>query len=413
MQPQSTRTVFRFSTLGKAAAIAGLVLLASCGVVGGQSAPGQGSEHHATPVNAQSSAKAITAFSLAGVTGTINETDKTIAVTLPLGTGVTALVATFFTTKGASIAVGATTQISGSSMNDFTNPLSYTATAADGTTVNYTVTVVVPTEFDLLRDNAEIAMKLGEAAEKRVRDKWKNLEWTKSSDRKIDIGSYVDDPNGLTLTIHIGETYEYFGEAAVMNESSFGCGYTYGQDKKKGYLLKHCGQSKGRLFNGWGVLKQAGKIDFLEYHNGQMNGLGLICQCQEAQCINIVNCKEQWHSEGNLTSDRIRKYSFPPSPDSPRPIVEVAIKSYQERVRREEAKLEEARRDQAKRAEAFREETRRDRAKRDHQVDACVVRGVALFKEIGSYPTLRSFPNKGIRAEDEARTRCNRTTTAF
>jgi hypothetical protein len=43
---------------------------------------------------ALSSAKAITAFSLAGVTGTINETGKTIAVVMPYGTDVTALVAT-------------------------------------------------------------------------------------------------------------------------------------------------------------------------------------------------------------------------------------------------------------------------------------------------------------------------------
>ena len=47
------------------------------------------------------------------------------------------------------------------------------------------------------------------------------------------------------------------------------------------------------------------------------------------------------------------------------------------------------------------------------KVDACVDRGVAYFKEIEAYPTLRSDPNKGQRAEDVARERCNRTTTAF
>lgn len=47
------------------------------------------------------------------------------------------------------------------------------------------------------------------------------------------------------------------------------------------------------------------------------------------------------------------------------------------------------------------------------QVEACVSRGVAYFKEIGSYPTLSSAPNAGRRAEDVARERCNRTTTAF
>ncbi len=118
----------RFIILAKAAAIICLALgLASCGGGGG---------------GALSSAKAITAYSLASVTGIINETDKTIAVTMPSGTNVTALVATFSTT-GASVKVGATSQISGTTANNFTGPVSYTVTAADGSTVNYAVTVAV------------------------------------------------------------------------------------------------------------------------------------------------------------------------------------------------------------------------------------------------------------------------------
>ncbi len=49
----------------------------------------------------------------------------------------------------------------------------------------------------------------------------------------------------------------------------------------------------------------------------------------------------------------------------------------------------------------------------DPQIEACVERGVAYFKEMGSYPTLKSAPNTGRRAEDVSRERCNRTTTAF
>ncbi|TCZ77671.1 hypothetical protein [Lysobacter sp. N42] len=48
----------------------------------------------------------------------------------------------------------------------------------------------------------------------------------------------------------------------------------------------------------------------------------------------------------------------------------------------------------------------------DH-VDYCVARGVAYFKEIGSYPTLQSAPNAGRPAEAVARERCKRTLTAF
>jgi ice-binding like protein len=92
---------------------------------------------------ADATAKAITVYSLNGAAGTINETAKTIAVTMPNGTNVTALVATF-TTTGGSVKVGATVQTSGTTANDFTSPVAYTVTAGDGTTATYTVTVTVP-----------------------------------------------------------------------------------------------------------------------------------------------------------------------------------------------------------------------------------------------------------------------------
>jgi hypothetical protein len=49
----------------------------------------------------------------------------------------------------------------------------------------------------------------------------------------------------------------------------------------------------------------------------------------------------------------------------------------------------------------------------DFAVEECVARGVAYFKEIGSYPRLESPPNEGRTAEDVSRERCNRTTSAF
>lgn len=90
----------------------------------------------------RSSAKAITAYSLAGATGTINETAKTISVTVPNGTSVSALVATF-TTTGAGVKVETAEQTSGSTANNFTVPPVYIVTAADGTTATYTVLVAV------------------------------------------------------------------------------------------------------------------------------------------------------------------------------------------------------------------------------------------------------------------------------
>ncbi len=94
-----------------------------------------------------SSDKAITSYSLNGATGTINEPAKTIAVTMPYGTNVKALVATFPTT-GADVKVGATIQASGVTANNFTNPVAYKVTAANGTTATYTVTVTVASITD-------------------------------------------------------------------------------------------------------------------------------------------------------------------------------------------------------------------------------------------------------------------------
>jgi YVTN family beta-propeller protein len=99
-------------------------------------------DYTVTVAVALSPAKAITAFSLNGVVGTINEAAKTIAVTMPFGTDVTALVATF-TTTGNSVKVGSTVQISGATANNFSSSVIYTVTAADATTQDYTVTVTV------------------------------------------------------------------------------------------------------------------------------------------------------------------------------------------------------------------------------------------------------------------------------
>ena len=76
----------------------------------------------------------------ADVSGTISGTS--IAVTVPYGTMVTSLKATFATT-GASVTVGSAAQTSGVTANDFTNPVTYTVTAADGSTQDYTVTVTI------------------------------------------------------------------------------------------------------------------------------------------------------------------------------------------------------------------------------------------------------------------------------
>lgn len=87
-----------------------------------------------------SDAKAITAFDFKAlapdVVGVINEGAKTIALTVPFGTDVTALVPTIVHT-GVSVSPAS------GAAQDFTSPLTYTATAEDTSTQAYLVTVTV------------------------------------------------------------------------------------------------------------------------------------------------------------------------------------------------------------------------------------------------------------------------------
>ncbi len=54
---------------------------------------------------------------------------------------ITAPLVASFTTTGAGVTVGPADQVSGTTPNDFTNPVPYTVTAVDGTSTVYTVTV--------------------------------------------------------------------------------------------------------------------------------------------------------------------------------------------------------------------------------------------------------------------------------
>lgn len=88
----------------------------------------------------KSNAKQITSFVIQGtpdVTATINETTKTIALAMPFGTNVTALVPIITVSPEANVSPA-----SGIAQN-FTNPVQYIVTAADGSTASYMVTVTI------------------------------------------------------------------------------------------------------------------------------------------------------------------------------------------------------------------------------------------------------------------------------
>lgn len=111
-------------------------------------------DYAVTVTVASNSAKEITAFSFPAVTfltdvynqsgSPINKYGTTISgtsITVRLPYGSSSMVAAFATT-GASVSVGGVTQTSGVTSNDFTNPVTYRVTAANGSTQDYTVTVL-------------------------------------------------------------------------------------------------------------------------------------------------------------------------------------------------------------------------------------------------------------------------------
>ena len=96
---------------------------------------------------AASSAAEFLTYSILGQAGVINTSSNngTIGIMVLLGTPVTNLVATFTTSANiTSITVGGVTQVSGTTANNFTNPVTYVVTAQDGiTTKPWTVTVTL------------------------------------------------------------------------------------------------------------------------------------------------------------------------------------------------------------------------------------------------------------------------------
>jgi len=79
----------------------------------------------------------------------INTVNHTIDIEVVSTTDVTSLVATFTLSTGASADITGTSQISGTTSNDFTNAITYTITAEDGTTTqNWTVTVTKSSDIE-------------------------------------------------------------------------------------------------------------------------------------------------------------------------------------------------------------------------------------------------------------------------
>lgn len=76
----------------------------------------------------------ITTFSIPGQSGntTLNSETHTISLTVPFGTSLTSVAATFVLSQGAKATIGSDNQVSETTQNDFTHAVIYTITAEDG-----------------------------------------------------------------------------------------------------------------------------------------------------------------------------------------------------------------------------------------------------------------------------------------
>jgi hypothetical protein len=93
-----------------------------------------------TPVTPKSSAKTLTSPTIDGITGASSSFDaatSTYTFTVPFGTDITAL------RIGFTLPTGATAKPASGSVQNFTNPVTYTVTAEDGSTQTYTVKLVI------------------------------------------------------------------------------------------------------------------------------------------------------------------------------------------------------------------------------------------------------------------------------
>src|SRR5674476_162831 len=95
---------------------------------------GGGSSSSTSVPSVLNSAKSIDTFSIAwstgggaasSVPGTIDQAAKTIKATVPHATLLNPMIATFTASPGVSVTVGSVPQVSGSTQNDYTLPLSY------------------------------------------------------------------------------------------------------------------------------------------------------------------------------------------------------------------------------------------------------------------------------------------------
>ncbi|MBN2639899.1 MAG: lamin tail domain-containing protein [Bacteroidales bacterium] len=173
---------------------------------------------------ASSSEKDITGFSIPNQSGesTINATNHTVDLTMPYGTDLTSLTPTIEVSAGATIS-----PLSGSSQN-FSAPVTYTVTAQDASTQDWTVTVVAETAQNVpIYDIQYTTDASGDSPYKDMAVKTHGVVTGLNIYNSVFKGFYIQDSigawNGVYVydsqypTVQIGDSVELIGTVTEYN----------------------------------------------------------------------------------------------------------------------------------------------------------------------------------------------------
>ena len=131
--------------------------------------------------------------------GTIDQDAKTISLEVPAITDLSALIATFSATAGITVNVNGTPQTSGSTPNNFTDPVQYVLSAVNGSSSTYTVTVT-KTPYPL--DAPELTE--GNVTTSSLQFTWDAidgaLEYSMDLSTDSEFGSFVDGYHDLEIS---------------------------------------------------------------------------------------------------------------------------------------------------------------------------------------------------------------------
>ncbi|MEA3448383.1 MAG: T9SS type A sorting domain-containing protein, partial [Bacteroidota bacterium] len=158
----------------------------------------------------------------------IDDVNHTISLNVPTDTDVTALVATFTLSDGATAEIGGVVQESGVTPNDFTDPVTYTVIAEDGTTAQdwvVTVTVGLSVE-DML--NADLTI------------------YPNPTDGKVIVEMYFNQSKDVSLSI-ISTTGQVISHQEYKNVSEINRSIDFGDVANGVYTLRI--QADGKQLN--------------------------------------------------------------------------------------------------------------------------------------------------------------------